>query len=72
MGPTEAEVQAKYQAVAREYETFKRAFGPRLDSEWNDILSFATYAGGEDKHKKLSARLDDMRRRKAAIRAGGP
>src|SRR5262249_18351573 len=34
--PSASSVQAKYQELARDYSSFKKAFGPRLDAEWND------------------------------------
>jgi hypothetical protein len=70
-GPSAASVQAKYQEVAREYAAFKRAYGPRLDAEWNDILDYATYGSGEDKTHKLDSKLNQFRRHVAQAKAGG-
>jgi serine/threonine-protein kinase len=64
-------VQAKYQALARDYAAFKKAYGPRLDGEWNDILDFATYAAGDEKTRKLDAKLNAFRKHMAAVKAGG-
>jgi serine/threonine-protein kinase len=69
--PTAASVQAKYQALAREYATFKKAYGARLDGEWNDILDYATYGVGEEKTHKLDAKLSAFRKRMAQVKAGG-
>ena len=67
--PTAASVQAKYQSTARDYAEFRKQYGERLESEWDDILSFHTYAAGEDKQTKLDAKLTQFRRRMAQIRA---
>ena len=66
--PTAASVQAKYQAIAREYQTFKQSYGDRLDGEWNDVLDYATYGAGADKPQKLDDKLDHFRRRMAKVR----
>jgi len=66
-----ASVQAKYQEVARDYSAFKKAYGPRLDAEWNDILDFATYGAGEDKTHKLDAKLSQFKKHMAQVKAGG-
>jgi serine/threonine-protein kinase len=68
--PTAASVQAKYQALARDYAEFRKEYGGRLEAEWGDILDFATYGSGEDKQVKLDAKLSQLRRRMAQIRAG--
>jgi len=67
---TAASVQAKYQSTARDYAEFRKQYGERLEAEWDDILSFHTYAAGEDKQSKLDAKLTQFRRRMAQIRAG--
>jgi serine/threonine-protein kinase len=69
--PTLADVEAKFQAVKREYGDFRKAYGSRLDDEWNDILGIATYGRGEDRYKKLASKLDRFRARMAEIRNGG-
>jgi hypothetical protein len=69
--PSVASVQAKYQEVARDYGAFKKAYGPRLDAEWNDVLDFATYGNGDDKAQKLDARLNQFRKHMAQVKAGG-
>jgi hypothetical protein len=66
--PTSTDVQAKVKAVAREYSAFKKAYGQRLDAEWNEILSQATFTSGEDKNRKLDARLDAFRKRMADVK----
>jgi serine/threonine-protein kinase len=68
--PTAASVQAKYQSTKRDYDEFRKRYGERLSAEWDDILSFQTYAAGEDKHAQLDAKLAQFRRRMAQIRAG--
>jgi hypothetical protein len=68
--PTAASVQAKYQATKRDYDEFRKRYGERLSAEWDDILSFQTYAAGEDKQAQLDAKLAQFRRRMAQIRAG--
>jgi hypothetical protein len=68
--PTAASVTAKYQAVSRDYSEFRKAYGSRLEAEWNDILDFATYGAGEDKQAKLDAKLTQFKKRMAAVRAG--
>jgi len=66
-----ASVQAKYQSLARDYAAFKKAYGPRLDGEWNDILDFATYGAGEDKSRKLDVKLNAFRKHMASVKNGG-
>ncbi len=66
--PTASDVQAKVKAVAREYAAFKKSYGQRLDAEWNEILSQATFTSGEDKNRKLDARLDSFRKRMADVK----
>jgi serine/threonine-protein kinase len=61
-------VQFKYQAVSREYAHFKQSYGNALDADWNDILELATYGTGDDKQKKLDAKLDSFRHRMAEMR----
>ncbi len=68
--PSPTSVQAKYQAVARDYAEFKRRYGARLETDWNDILDFATYGVGDDKHAKLDAKLSTFRKRMSQVRAG--
>jgi serine/threonine protein kinase len=68
---SQAEVQAKFRSVKGEYAGFKKRYGGRLESEWNDILDTATYATGGDKYKKLDAKLDQFRKRMASIQHGG-
>jgi serine/threonine-protein kinase len=70
-GPTQPEVESKFQAVKREYGTFRKAYGSRLDDEWNDILDVATLGRGEDRWKKLAQKLDRFQKRMAQIRTGG-
>jgi hypothetical protein len=70
--PTAASVQAKYQAIAREYQAFKQSYGNRLDAEWNDVLDFATYGAGADKPVKLDEKLDQLRRKMARVKAAPP
>ncbi|MBI4510750.1 MAG: protein kinase [Deltaproteobacteria bacterium] len=66
--PSGEEVQAKYKAVAREYSQFKQAYGSRLESDWNDILSFTTYESGPDKHLRLQQKLEQFRQRMAEVK----
>jgi len=66
---TPAQVEAKYRSVAREYAEFKKAHGPRLEAEWNDIAEFATYKRNESP-QKLDAMLTAFRRRMNEIKSG--
>jgi serine/threonine-protein kinase len=66
---TPAQVETKYKAVAREYGEFKKAHGPRLEAEWNDILEFATYKRTENP-QRLDAMLTSFRRRMIEIKSG--
>ena len=69
--PSADSVQAKYQELARDYGAFKKAYGQRLDAEWNDILELVTYGGGDDKAHKLDARLNQFKKHMAQVKAGG-
>jgi len=64
---TQSDVQSKFRTVSREYNAFKRDFGPRLESEWNDIVELVTY-GGADKLSRVDALLDRLRKQMSQIR----
>jgi serine/threonine-protein kinase len=70
-GATQAQVEAKYRAVHREYDDFKRAFGPRLDPSWNRILEQFTFGQGDAKYSKIDTMLDEFRREMAKVKSGG-
>jgi outer membrane biosynthesis protein TonB len=67
-GPSAQEVEAKFIAVKKEYGAFRKAYGARLDEEWNDILDLATYGRGDDRYRKLSSRLDRFRARLGEVK----
>jgi serine/threonine-protein kinase len=67
-GPSAQEVEAKFIAVKKEYGAFRKAYGARLDEEWNDILDLATYGRGDDRYRKLSSRLDRFRARMGEVK----
>jgi len=69
--PTPAQVEAKYQAVHREYEEFKRAYGRRLEASWSQILNYNTFGQGPDKTQRIDGMLDDLRREMARIKREG-
>jgi serine/threonine-protein kinase len=69
--PTGDAVESKFIAVKKEYGVFRKAYGQRLDEDWNDILDLATYGRGDDRLRKLSTKLDRFRQRMAEIKAGG-
>ena len=56
--------------MKKEYGAFRKSYGARLDEEWNDILDAATYGRGDDRYRKLSAKLDRFRQRMAEIKGG--
>jgi serine/threonine-protein kinase len=62
----EAALQAKFQAVHHEYDEFTKAYGPRLESDWNDIMDVVAYKTGDDRRKKLDGLLDALRQKMAA------
>jgi serine/threonine-protein kinase len=68
--PSAQDVEAKFIAVKKEYATFRKSFGGRLDDEWNDILDVATYDRGDDRYRKLTAKLDRFRQRMGDIKNG--
>jgi len=61
-------VEEKFRTVRREYAEFERAYGPRLEAEWNAVLFLATY-GREDKYEKLDSMIDKLRAHMAKVRA---
>jgi hypothetical protein len=59
-----AEVQATFSAVSREYQQFKKSFGPRFEDAWADLAQRAQYAGTDaEKLLDLSQRLARFRAR---------
>jgi serine/threonine protein kinase len=62
-------VEAKFRAVRREYSDFKRAYGARLEAEWNSVLFLATY-GKADKYEKLDGMIDRLRAEMARVKRG--
>ena len=70
-GASQAQVEAKYRAVHREYDDFKRAFGPRLDPSWNRILEQYTFGQGDAKYTRIDTMLDEFRREMAKVKSGG-
>jgi eukaryotic-like serine/threonine-protein kinase len=68
---TQAQVEAKFRAVRREYDDFKRAFGPRLEPSWNRLLEQYTFSQGEGKFTKFDGMLDEFRREMAKVKNGG-
>ncbi len=68
--PSAQAVESKFIAVKKEYAGFRKSYGSRLDEEWNDILDLATYGRGDDRYRKLSAKLDRFRGRMAEIKNG--
>jgi serine/threonine-protein kinase len=66
-----AQIEAKYRAVHREYEDFKRAFGSRLEPDWHRILEQYTFGQGGERYQRVDTMLDDLRREMTRIRGGG-
>jgi hypothetical protein len=67
-----AMVQRKFRQVRREYIKFTRSYGRLLDSQWQQILFANTYGEmDENKHRRLNAMLDNLRRKMKAVRQGG-
>jgi serine/threonine protein kinase len=67
-----AMVQRKFRQVRREYIKFTRSYGRLLDSQWQQILFANTYGEmDENKHRRLNAMLDNLRRKMRAVRQGG-
>jgi serine/threonine protein kinase len=64
-----AKVQSTFSAVSREYQQFKKSFGPRLEDAWADLAQRAQYAGTDtEKLLDLSQRLARFRARMRAAR----
>jgi serine/threonine-protein kinase len=64
-----AKVQATFSAVSREYQDFKKSFGPRFEDAWADLAQRAQYAGTDtEKLLDLSERLARFRARMRAAR----
>jgi len=59
-------VQAKFQAVLRDYRDFKQSYGARLEQEWADLATFAQYARSRDKLLQLDRKIDRFRARMKA------
>jgi hypothetical protein len=65
-------VLAKFQSVTREYEKFRKAYGQRLERDWNDLLSYAQYArSSPDKLKTLDKKIDRFRGKMKQASEGG-
>jgi serine/threonine-protein kinase len=56
-------VTAKFQRASREYRRFKSEFGPRFETEWNDLATFATFATSATKLEQLEGKIDSFRGR---------
>ncbi|HEY3355949.1 MAG TPA: protein kinase, partial [Polyangia bacterium] len=63
-------VEAKFRAVRREYGDFKKAYGARLEPEWNAVLFLATYGKG-DKYERLDGLIDKLRAEMGRVKKGG-
>ncbi len=64
-----SEVQSKFSEVSREYQQFKKSFGPRFEDAWADLAQRAQYAGTDtEKLLDLSQRLARFRARMRAAR----
>jgi serine/threonine-protein kinase len=68
-GASPERVEAKFRAVRREYADFKKAYGARLEPEWNAVLFLATY-GKADKYERLDGLIDKLRAEMARARKG--
>jgi hypothetical protein len=62
-------VEAKFRAVRKEYAEFKKAYGSRLEPEWNAVLFLVTY-GKADKYERLDGMIDKLRGEMAKVRRG--
>jgi hypothetical protein len=64
------EVQARFRAVKREYNQFKKEYGARLDAEWNDLASLATFSSGPDKLRTIDREIERFRGKMRRVREG--
>ena len=64
-------VEGKFSTVRREYESFRKEYGPRLESDWNSITSEITFGKGTGKYAKVNSMLESLRRSMAKVRSGG-
>jgi hypothetical protein len=60
-------VKRRFLTVKQEYEAFRKQYGGRLDSDYNEILELQTF-GGEGKWEKLDAKLAALRKKMADAR----
>jgi hypothetical protein len=63
-----AEVQSRFRAVKREYNQFKKEYGARLEAEWNDLASLATFGQGPEKLKTIDREIKKFRAKMRAAR----
>jgi hypothetical protein len=56
-------VHAKFRAVSREYRSFRKSYGARLEAEWADLATYAQFARSADKLRVLDRRIDEFRAR---------
>ncbi len=64
-----AEVEARFRAVRGEYDAFKKAYGPRLESQWRTLVEAAVYGRGDEKYPKLDVLIGDLRREMARVKS---
>jgi serine/threonine protein kinase len=68
---TPAQVQAKFRQVRGEYQAFTRAYGRRLDQDWQQILFANTYGTmDQGRYQRLNEMLDVLRRKMREVREG--
>lgn len=64
-----SEVEARFSKVWSEYKTFRQSYGARLEKEWADLATFATYAkADDDKLRTLDRRIKHFRARMSKAR----
>ncbi len=63
-----AEVQSRFRAVKREYTQFKKKYGARLEAEWNDLASLATFGQGPQKLEAIDREIARFRAKMRAAR----
>jgi hypothetical protein len=66
-GPDAREVEARFRAAHRAYQGFKARYGTRLESEWNDLATFATFGKQADKLSEFDRRIRAFQSRMAAV-----
>ena len=67
---TEEQVQGKFRAVQSEYKAFKEQYGPRLESQWNEITREQIFGKPGEKAVRVNQMLDALRRDMSKAKSG--